>query len=84
MWLGLGLGLGLWPVAVAPSRPLAREPPYAPGAALQSKTDKERMKESRKEKKKKKTSERNRKKVRSACGGSAEINPPGIHEAASC
>ena len=55
----------------------------ASGAVLQSKTDKERMKESRKEKKKK-ASERNRKKLRSACGGSAEINPPGIHEDASC
>ena len=42
--------LWLWyrPAAAAPTGPLAWEPPYAPGAALQSRTEKERMKECKK------------------------------------
>ena len=46
--LGLGLGHGLWQASAAPTGPLAWEPPYAPGAALQSKTEKERTKECKK------------------------------------
>ena len=43
-WVKDPVLLWLWPrlAAVAPIRPLAREPPYALGAALKSKTNKQK------------------------------------------
>ena len=67
--------LWLWRrlVATAPIRPLAWEPPYAPGAAQEIATTTTTTTT-------KKTKDRKREENRRSCRGAAETNPTRIHE----
>ena len=74
----------LWPAAAALIRPLAWEPPYAPGAALKKpKKKKKERKEGRKPIKEENRKERKLKwNFRSSRCGSAETNLTRNHEVA--